>query len=189
MKVILGSSSKFRKRIFSQIINEFESMSPDVDEKAVRDSDPKILTVKIATAKGDALVKKIPEPAILVTADQVVVVGGEIREKPSSEEEARNFLRTYADRSVEVVNGIVVTNTKTGKRVEGNDVVSISFKSIPEEVIEELLRNGDIMFCGGALQAESPLLAPYILSRAGTDESLQGVPVDLIRRLMAEVVE
>ncbi len=162
-------------------------MAPDIDEKAIRDSDPAVLTLKLAHAKAEALLPRITEPAILVTADQVVILKGEIREKPVSEEQARQFLRSYSDQPIEVVSGVLVTNTATGESAEGNDIVKIVFNAIPENTIEALIQAGDVMYCGGALKAEDPRLKPFVISQEGTDESLQGVPVELIKSLIAQV--
>ena len=70
---------------------EFEIMSPDIDEKAIRSKNPEDLVMAIANAKADALVSKIKEPAILITSDQVVLCKDKIREKPVGEKEAREF--------------------------------------------------------------------------------------------------
>jgi len=162
-------------------------VSPEIDEKAIRNDDPKRLTIKIAHAKTDALLSHISEPAILVTIDQVVVVHGAIREKPIDEDECRTFLRSYDDTPVEVVNGTVVTNTATGKRAEGNNVVTLRFRPIPEKVIDQLIAEGDVLHCAGGLKAEHSALKRYLVSMEGTEESLQGVPIDLVKRLMEEV--
>jgi len=187
LKIILGSSSKFRQRVFAKITPTFESLSPDIDEKTIRDEDPKTLTRMIAHAKADALLPKIHEPAVLVTADQIVVVNGHVREKPRDEEECRAFLHSYNDQPVEVVNGIVATHTQTGMRAEGNDVVRIQFKHIPEAVIEQLILEGDVMHCAGGLRAEHPALQNSIASMDGTVESLRGVPLELTKRLIKQV--
>lgn len=187
MKIILGSSSKFRQRVFSKVTPDFTSLAPDFDEKSIRDPDSKQLTIKLAHAKADSLVLQVHEPSLLVTADQVVVINGEIREKPIDEEQARAFLRSYNEQPVQVVNGVVVTNTQTGKRVGGNDVVNLHFKTIPEEIINQLIAEGEVLHCGGALKAEHPALQPYLLERQGSDESLQGVPIELIKQLIEAV--
>lgn len=187
MKIILGSSSKFRKQAFSKIVENFETLSPDIDEQAIRDDDPRKMTIKIAHAKADAIAKLITEPAIVITADQVTVVNGEVREKPRSEEEARYFMRSYDDQPVEIISGVVAMNTETGARAEGNDTVRIKFKVIPDKVIDQLIEEGDVMLSSGGLKAEHEVMQEYIETKEGTDESLQGVPVDLTRRLIEEV--
>lgn len=187
MKFVLGSSSKFRRAVFSQVVDRFECISPDIDEKAVRHEDPRALTRMVAHAKADAVVPKVGKDTIIVTADQVVHFEGEVREKPISVEECRAFLRSYANTPVEIINGIVVTNTQTGKRVEGNDVVRVLLKELPEQVIDTLIQEGDVLHCAGGLKAEHPMLAEFLVSMEGTVESLNGVPIDLTKRLIRDV--
>ena len=188
MRFILGSSSKFRKWAFAKVVAEFETMSPDINEKAIRDTDPYKLTLKLAQAKAEALLPKLKEPSILVTGDQVVSFHGQILEKPESEQQAREFMRAYQNDYAEVINAVVVVNTKTGKQVFGNDVVRVWFHTIPDTVIEELIREGEAMICACALKVEHPALVPYIKLREGTDESLHGIPTDLVRNLIAQVL-
>ncbi len=162
-------------------------MSPEIDEKAIRDSDPQVLTIKIAQAKATELLGHITESVILVTADQIVLINGEIREKPKDENECRAFLASYDDQPVEVINGVVVTNTLTGKQAVGNQIVHIKFKQIPASVIDSLIAAGDVFYCSGGLKAELPVMQAYIESIDGTAEDLQGVPVGLTKKLIKTV--
>jgi len=56
------------------------------------------------------------EPTLLVTADQVVSYRGTIREKPTSQEQCREFLKSYADEPAVTVSSLVVTNTATRRQ-------------------------------------------------------------------------
>jgi len=85
-KIILGSSSKWRKEVLTKMGYQFTTMSPDIDEKSIRHSDPKPMTLMISRAKADALFSKVTEPSILITSDQVIVWNGQVREKPANEE-------------------------------------------------------------------------------------------------------
>ena len=117
MNVILGSASRSRKCVLNRAGYNFRVMTADIDEKAIRFNDPKKLVLTLANAKADALLPKINEPAILITADQVVFCNAKIREKPESENEARAFLESYAQYPAECVNGVAITNTQTKKRI------------------------------------------------------------------------
>ncbi|HJN84718.1 MAG TPA: Maf family protein [Patescibacteria group bacterium] len=187
MKIILGSSSKWRQKVFSQVADDFESMSPDIDEKAIRDSDPEKLTLMIANAKADALLPKISEPTILVTADQVVVFDDMIREKPSSKEQARKFVLSYADDTVEIVNGIVVINTATGKRVEGIDRASISYKRSLQSDVNVVIENSYAVESAGALVTENPIMQAHEKGRTSGEDSYFGIPVKLTKQLIEQV--
>lgn len=186
MRYILGSSSPFRRQAFAKVMADFETLSPSIDERAIRDENPYRLTLKLANAKADALLQRVQGPAVLVTGDQVVWFQGRILEKPESPDQAREFLRGYQNGYVEVINGTVVTNTQTGKRAEANDVIQVELGEIPEDVIEQLIREGDALLCAGALKVEHPALQPSVKKRTGTDDSLMGVPTELVKKLIAE---
>ena len=100
-RLILGSSSKFRQKLWlAHFPGESDFRSPDIDEKAIRHTDAKTLTLLIANAKADALATSLlseePLDALLVCLDQVVCCEGSIREKPETAAEARKFLNSYS---------------------------------------------------------------------------------------------
>lgn len=165
---------------------EFTAMSADVDEKAIRFDDPEKLTLALAHAKADALLKNIYEPAFLITADQIAVCNGETREKPENVEEARNFLESYTRHSAEVVNSVVVTNTLSGKRSEGIDRAKVFYKPSLAFVIDELIKKGEVMTCAGSFQAEDPLMLAHVDHIEGGLDSFSGMPIMLVKRLLSE---
>lgn len=187
MKLILGSASKSRQRILKRAGYEFEVISADINEKAIRSENIKELVVMLAGAKADALLKIINEPAILITADQVVVCNGEAYEKPIDADEARKFLRSYNLHPAQTLNGVTVINTATGKRIERFDVSTIKFKQIPEQIIEQLIIEKDIFNQAGAFSTEDPLLVPYVDHIDGTLDSVEGLPMDLIKEMITQV--
>ncbi len=187
MKIILGSSSKWRRQIFAEMGYDFEVATADIDEKAIRLTDPRKLTLAIAEAKNVALRSRLSEPCILITADQVVVCNGQILEKPVDGDEARKFLHLYASYPAETYSAIVVTNTDNGKTTEDVDVAKIYFKPLPEEVIDQMIEVGDIMQASGAFFHDDPLLQPYIAKYKGTLDSIGGLPKDLTKKLIEEV--
>src|SRR5262249_56962971 len=119
MHIILGSQSLGRRELLSAMGYVFAVMPAHIDERAIRSADPGALTLALAHAKADALLPQIHEPALLITADQVVVWRGTIREKPAHAEEARAFLRGYAEGQAETVTAVGVTHTATGGRRRG----------------------------------------------------------------------
>ncbi len=187
MKIILGSQSKSRRGVLEKMGLRFEVMVPDVDEKSIRHEDPEKLTLALANAKADALLGKIKEPAILITSDQVVVCGGKIREKPENEDEAREFLRDYAEHPAETIAAVVAVNTETGERREGLDRAAVKFGRIPESVIEKLIAAGEVFSQAGGFCVEDPAFSDYIERTEGDVDSIMGMPKALTERLIKEV--
>lgn len=187
MKIILGSKSIGRQLVLKNAGYDFEVITADIDEKKIRHENPEKLVLALAHAKADSILPKISVPAILITADQVVVCGGKILEKPRSEEEAREFLHYYLKNPMETVSSVVVTNTVTKKRAEGVDIAKVYFKNFPEAVIDQAIKIGRIMYCAGAMRCEEEPFSNYIDRFEGTKDSTSGLPLNLLKRLMEEV--
>ncbi|XP_042008407.1 7-methyl-GTP pyrophosphatase-like isoform X2 [Salvia splendens] len=196
-KIILGSSSVARKKIMADMGFKFTTMSADIDEKAIRKEKAKDLVMTLAEAKADAIIGKLEnlgneekdaKPTVVVSADTVVVYEGVIREKPSSKEEARQFIKGYSGGHAATVSSVLVTNLSNGSRKGGWDKVEIHFHDIPEEVIEKLIEEAPVLNVAGGLIIEHPLVVPYVKEVVGGTDSVMGLPKDLTRRLMKEVL-
>ncbi|XP_006341946.1 maf-like protein DDB_G0281937 isoform X2 [Solanum tuberosum] len=196
-KLILGSSSTARKKILGDMGYEFTTMSADIDEKAIRKEKPEDLVMALAEAKADAIISKFRKienlekdvnPTILVAADTVVVYEGVVREKPSSEAEARQFMKDYANGHAATVSSVLVTNLATGSRRGEWDKVEIYFHDIPDEVIDKLIEEGTVLYAAGGLIIEHPLVLPYIKEVVGSTDSVMGLPKALTERLIKEVL-
>ncbi|XP_059279107.1 uncharacterized protein LOC132033220 isoform X4 [Lycium ferocissimum] len=138
--------------------------------------------VSIGESEGDA------EPTLLITCDQVVVYEGVVREKPSSEAEARQFMKDYANGHAATVSSVLVTNLVTGSRRGEWDKVEIYFHDIPDQVIDKLIEEGIVLYAAGGLIIEHPLILPYVKEVVGSTDSVMGLPKALTERLIKEVL-
>ncbi|CAI8606447.1 unnamed protein product [Vicia faba] len=153
-------------------------------------------TLLIAADTAEAILQRLPvgdylkdaEPTLLITSDQVVVYEGVIREKPSSKQEARQFLKDYSGRKAATVGSVLVTNLKTGLRKGDSDRVEIYFNEIPDEIIEKLVDEGITLNVAGGLIIEHPLIFPYVKDVVGTTDSVMGLPKDLTEKLLNAVL-
>jgi MAF protein len=184
MHLILGSQSHGRRELLAAMGYAFAVMPAHIDERAIRSDDPGALTLALAHAKADALLPQIREPALLITADQVVVWQGAIREKPAHAAEARAFLRGYAESPAETVTAVVVTHTATGLRQQGIDRATVWFRPIPEAVIDQVVARGEVFAHAGGFSITDPLLEAYVERMDGTAESVIGLPTALTHRLI-----
>ena len=187
MKLILGSSSKYRKNILEKAGYIFNVLIPDIDEKLIKTDDPYKRSLVMARAKADALVSKIKEPALLITSDVVVVCNGELREKPQSEDEARKFLREYGEGvGPEGVTAIVVYNTVTKEYYEGIDKAQVFSNKFSESVVEDFIKNGDALGRAGGFGVQHPLLRSYVKKIEGDEEAIVGLPIILLKKLLKQ---
>ncbi|XP_058220821.1 uncharacterized protein LOC131331033 isoform X2 [Rhododendron vialii] len=196
-KIILGSSSVARRKILAEMGYEFTIMSADIDERSIRKEKPEELVLALAEAKADALLSKLQtlhdnetdvKPTLLIAADTVVVYEGMIREKPSSKEEARQFIKGYSGGYAETVSSVHVANLNTGFRKGECDKVEIYFHDIPDQVVDDLIEEGSVLYVAGALIIEHPLILPCVKELVGTTESVMGLPKALTERLLMEAL-
>ncbi|PXF45404.1 Maf-like protein [Gracilariopsis chorda] len=192
---VLGTSSKTRHKLFKDNFDApFTTLRPCIDEQGVNvgssprsSSDPKQLALEIAGRKADALVPMLQENSILITSDQVMLHAGKIREKPKDIEQCRHYLRSYSKHHAMTVTAVVVHRKSDDIRISGVDTCTQYFRSIPDDIVEQLLEKGEVLHCAGGITVEDELLKPYLALRQGDLDSFMGLPVRLLRRLIMEL--
>ena len=187
MNIILGSQSKGRKEVLERMGMAFTIMFADIDEKSIRHEDPVELTKAIARAKAAALIDRIKESALLITADTVIVCNNKVKEKSATREEAAENLREYGKYPLQTVSAVVVTNTQTGEWREGTNAATVWFRAIPEEAIARMVSRSDICSFAGAFAFQDPLQRSFIERFEGEEESILGLPKNLTLRLLNEM--
>ncbi|XP_047939041.1 LOW QUALITY PROTEIN: dTTP/UTP pyrophosphatase-like [Salvia hispanica] len=168
-----------------------------ISPSCIRKEKTEDLVMALAEAKADAIMMKLDRTAqvedisastLLITADTVVVYQGTIREKPTSAEEARQFIRDYSGGSGEVVGSVVVTNLVTGSRKGGWESAEVYFLEIPDEVIDSLIEEGITFNVAGGLMLEHPLILPLVDTVVGTADCVMGLSKTLTEKLMQEAL-
>lgn len=198
-QLILGSASMARRQILAEMGYEFEIMTADIDEKSIRMDKPEELVMVLAEAKADAIISKLQstsselegdaeQATLLITADTVVVYEGIIREKPSSKEEAWDFIKGYSGGQAGVIGSVLVTNLKTGKRKGEWCRAEVYFHVIPEEIIDSLIEEGITLNVAGGLMLEHPLISPFVEAVIGTSDTVMGLPKELTEKLIHEAL-
>ena len=194
--VILGSGSEWRRKVLDSAgCRTVDTMSPDIDEKAIRHEDPETLVLQISNAKADALMKQLAgttdEHTYLICTDQVAVCGGVIREKPESIIQAREFIKSYsADQlPVETCSGVVVVHVDSGKRTEGTFWNKVFFKKMPQEIIDEIVNGRIVYTCCGGFSVDCDVMGKWVDRIEGGVDGVMGMPLGLLQALFKEHVE
>ena len=191
---MLGTGSASRREIVTRMGIPFSVRTADIDERSLGDRrSARQLVVLLANKKADAIMASLTaeekaQDAFLLTADQVVTWEGHVREKPLDEKEARAFLRGYARSPCSTVGSIVLTDVRTGRRVEGVDTTTIHIKPLGTAIIDQLVAEGKVYHCAGALMVEHALISPHIRIE-GTKDSAMGLSKRLLRSLVQKLVK
>nr|CCC95942.1 unnamed protein product [Trypanosoma congolense IL3000] len=196
--MIIGTSSAFRadvlRRHFGHAFQRFVVVHPDIDEKAYRAPDAVQLTELIARAKMKAVLEKIKQQsmplegeAVAITCDQVVVKDNEIREKPISVQEAREFITSYSGGSAKTVACYAVAAVGGETVLVGHYETETSFSEFDSDVVERVIARQKCMNTAGALMVEDEDLTQYVTRIVGTLDGVRGVEPVVIERLLSEM--
>lgn len=192
-KLVLGSKSWSRRTLLAELgVPPFSIAVPDIDESAIRASQPRELVLAIGEAKARALLDAVtvaPEGrTLLVCGDSVVAHKGLILEKPRDEDEARGFLNSYATAPATTVSSIVVIDVESRLQWSGVDEAEVYFRKLPEDVIEELIKTGGSMESAGGLRIEHPRVAQYTECIIGHKSAVMGFSLPLTEQLLADAL-
>ncbi len=143
-KIILASESLRRKKILEQIGLKFSVEKSNYEEKRIADSPPSEIVEFLSLEKANLLAVKY-EDAIIIAADTLVVLNGEILGKPKSEEDARDMLRKLRNKTHTVITGFTVLDTKSGREVTKHVETKVKFKDLSEMEISAYVETGEPM--------------------------------------------
>ena len=165
----------------------YEICPSEIDEKAIRDSNPAILTEKLAEAKARKVASEYPD-AVVISGDAVVSKGNRIYEKPRTMEEAAQFLRELSGSKFQFVTALAVVHSQTGRMLSAVEISDISFRALVEREIEAYINQYAVLSYAGALESDAVLRFAERIS--GSYNFVTALPVSrLIVFLRAQGVE
>lgn len=186
-KIILATTSKGRLDWFSCLGIKFTAEGSDVNEYFYgRPEDPKKLTVQLAKMKAEDVARK-HEEGIVIGFDSVGYFKGKILEKPKTEEEAFDMLKSLSGKKHEWLTGMHMKDIETGKSFSDLTKTTITFRKLTDEEIRNYLKK-EPRYKQWAV-AYNPLGnygASFIENFEGSYSSQFGVPLDVIVKRLRE---
>ena len=186
MKLILASSSPYRRELLARLMIPFEAIPPEVDETPRPGDTPQAMVERLAVEKARKIAASHPH-ALVIGSDQVAVYNGKIVGKPHSHENAIEQLRAAAGRSVVLYTGLALVNSATG-RVQCEVIpYRVAFRRLTEEQIESYLRKEQPYSCAGSVKSEGLGIALLEKFEGDDPNTLIGLPlIRLVRMLENE---
>ena len=183
MKIILASQSPRRKELLERMgIQDFETISPNVDESAFHGLPPEELVRRLSAEKAAAVAGKVGEDAIVIAADTVVALEGAVLGKPADELDAFKMLSALSGVRHQVYTGVTVC--RGGEKQTAREVTDVTFRELSEREIEDYISTGEPMDKAGAygIQGYGALLIQGI---SGDYYNVMGLPVCRLSGMLA----
>lgn len=182
MKWILASASPRRKQLLKEIVPEF-TVLPAKGEERVEEVPPHLLVQSLATQKAEE-VASLPQAndAIVLGADTVVAVDGEVLGKPKDETDAVRMLSMLSGRKHQVYTGVCIIYPQDGtrKKMVSFAKTDVYFYPLTQEQIMRYVQTGSPMDKAGAYGIQDGNLVERI---DGSFSNVVGLPVELCREM------
>ena len=184
MKIVLASTSRYRRELLARLGLPFDVASPGVDESALPCEAPDTLAARLALAKARAVAATTPA-ALVIGSDQVAWCDGEPVGKPGTHENAVKQLRQLSGKIATFFTAVSVVNSDTGYAVSRIVPYEVGFRTLDDELIERYLRREQPYDCAGSAKSEGLGIALLTRMRGDHPNALVGLPlialVDLLR--------
>ncbi|MGI8420635.1 MAG: Maf family protein [Candidatus Levyibacteriota bacterium] len=134
-KLILASASPRRKRLLEQIGLKFQTDPSNIDEIVDPAFHPLEQVESFSLQKAQAVAPKY-NSALILAADSMVAINGEVLGKPKDKEDATRMLRRLSGTQHSIVTGFTLIDTETKKSVTRSVETKVWFKKLSSEEIE-----------------------------------------------------
>lgn len=190
-KLVLGSSSPYRKELLERLGIPFECISADIDESRKEGETPEALCVRLAKEKA-LKVKELAPDAIVIGSDQVAVLGDRILGKPHTRERAIEQLTAMQGQTVYFLTALCVVGAD-GKIFETMVPTVVTMKKLSRSTIEHYLDREQPFNCAGSAKIEKLGIALMKEVRSTDPTALIGLPlietVNLLAKAGLEVID
>ena len=177
-KLILGSTSPYRRELLERLRIPFEVAAPQVDETALASETPQQLACRLALAKAHAVAAQFPS-AVVIGSDQVADLEGQALGKPGNHARATAQLQHMRGKTVIFQTAVAVVCLETGFEQTDLAQVKVQFRALSDTEIEAYLQAETPYDCAGSAKSEG--LGIALLASIENDDPTALVGLPLIR--------
>ena len=189
IKLILASKSRDRKKLFERAHIPVEIIPSDFNEKSIHESDPKERVKKIAIAKAKKVMWKWNDnlgnknnPAIIIAADTLVLLDGNLIGKAQNKEQAFKILTQLSGKKHELLTGVALIHSISEEIRTFFDISIVQFQTLTSSEIQRYLDSSD-EYIGRAgaysLYDRASLFIDFI---EGSPTNVLGLPMAKLRK-------
>lgn len=187
-RLVLASTSPFRRELLGRLQLPFETAAPEVDEAALPGEAPAATAERLALEKAKAVAARFPD-ALIIGSDQVAHEGERAYGKPGTRDNAISQLQAMRGKTVVFHTGLCLLNAASGRAQVCGVPTEVRFRELSDAEIERYLDREDALNCAGSAKSEGLGIALLESLRGDDPNALVGLPlIALCRMLRAEGV-
>jgi septum formation protein len=174
-KIVLASSSVYRQQLLDRFLDDYEAVSPGIDESADID-DPAELAAFLARSKAEAVSTAYRE-ALIIGSDQLAVLDEQVVGKPGDHQRAVEQLMQASGKSLTFLTAVCVLDPVEKRRYEHVDKTVVRFRDFDRRLADAYLKHDEPYDCAGSFKIEG---AGFVLFESVTTDdptALIGLPM------------
>ncbi|MDH5484636.1 MAG: Maf family nucleotide pyrophosphatase [Gammaproteobacteria bacterium] len=176
MKLVLASTSPFRKQLLDRLNLPYETDSPDIDESPLDEESIEEMVVRLAIGKARAVAERHPD-ALIIGSDQSAVLNGEVLTKPGGYDRAFQQLKQASGQRIVFETGLCLLNSQSGSIQTACVPYTVVFKNLTDQQIDNYLKQEQPYNCAGSFKSEALGIALFDHFEGTDPNALIGLPL------------
>jgi septum formation protein len=189
LRLILASQSPRRSDLLRRACFEFTTVSFQISEIPNESLNLPGQIQDLAWRKAQECLKlgKAPKGQgnLVLSADTVVVLDGQILGKPSDMSENQSFLQRLSGKTHSVITGVCLVEVDSGRSAVAHEISEITFRKLSTQEIHEYAVSGEGLDKAGGYGIQGGA-AKFVERVEGSHDNIVGLPVALVEKLLRE---
>ena len=183
-RLILASTSRYRREMRSRFGLPFDAVAPGVDETPLDGEAPLDLVQRLAAAKAAAVARAYPD-ACVMGSDQLAEFDGRVLGKPGTPERAIEQLRDMSGREVTFLTALCVMRGEHEVGVAVDRTV-VRFRTLSQAEVERYVEAEQPLDCAGSFKSEGRGITLFDAIETVDPTALIGLPLIATARLLRD---
>lgn len=186
-RLVLGSNSPRRRMLLAEAGYAFEVVPSRADEPPLdrEHCDPHRVAQTLAAFKADDVAAHVGMGCVVIGADTLVAQGVRVFGKAKDQADAREILRTLSHARHEVITGVAVIDTTSGRRWIGCETTGVIMQPMIDADIDAYIATGEWIDKAGAYAIQETA-DRYVKRLEGSFSNVVGLPMECVSRVLSE---
>ena len=175
-RIILASSSSYRRGLLDGFLDNYEAITPDIDESNDQGLEPAELATYLARKKAEAIAVNARQ-ALIIGADQLAIRDDQVLGKPGDHQKAVEQLLAASGKAVTFLTAVCILDPVSRTRYEHTDVTTVRFRQFDLRLVEAYLRHDEPYDCAGSFKLEGAGFVLFESVQTDDPTALIGLPM------------
>ena len=184
--IVLASASQYRRGLLDRFLDEYEAVSPGIDESNTEGLSPKKLALHLARTKAEA-VSMQARNSLVIGADQLAVLDEQVLGKPGDHQKAVEQLLAASGQTVTFRTAVCILDPVGRSRYEHVDKTTVRFRQFDRRLAETYLRHDEPYDCAGSFKIEGAGFVLFESVKTDDPTALIGLPMIWVSDVLLEL--